>query len=437
MFTRCLVMPRKTEVKYGLAGAVIGATAPVFHLLLHYFLFHRGLPVGQYLNEHLFTFGDDMVTNVYIAGTVFVMGGVGLFVGRLREKDEQLQREIDNKNSEIQRSQAEFKNLSHNLEEKVQEGRDELIETTRKLKEANAKLLRQIEIQRKIAGNVPSLLALIDSDMNYVEMNEYGARRFLNKPLIDIIGHKCYEVMGGKDEVCHEDCAVMKAFQTGKEASHSRTGELMGRIATTENKSIPIKNEEGVVTHVLKIVTDTTAKKKEEDELKRRANIDALTGVYNKHYLDLFLQNEEQKNRTDKRKRGPYTVIYADIDNLKEANDSYGHEAGDILLKKAAQIFQDNTRHEDIIARVGGDEFVIVLPHSGPEEGEVLINRFRRQSEEWSRTKDLSANLSDLRLSISYGLGASLYGIDLYDTIRKADHTMYRDKRGKKVTASE
>ncbi len=429
-------MPRKKEVKYGLVGAAIGATAPVFHLLLHYLLFHRGLPVGQYLQSHLFTFGDSMVTNIYIAGTVFVMGGMGLFVGRIREKDDQLQNEIQRKNTEIQRSQEEFKNLSHNLEEKVQEGRDELVETTRKLKEANAKLLRQIEIQRKIAGNVPSLLALLDTDMNYVEMNEYGARHFLNKPLIDIIGRKCYEVMGGKDQVCHEDCAALKAFQTGKEASHSRTGELMGRIVTTENKSIPIKNEEGVVTHVLKIVTDTTAKKKEEDELKRRANIDALTGVYNKHYFDLYLQNEEQKNKTEKRKRGPYTVIYADIDNLKEANDGYGHEAGDILLKKAAQIFQDNTRHEDIIARVGGDEFVIVLPHSGPEEGEVLINRFRHQSEEWSRTKDLSANLSDLKLSVSYGLGASVYGIDLYDTIRKADLTMYRDKRGKKITAA-
>ncbi|MHB8173018.1 MAG: sensor domain-containing diguanylate cyclase [Nitrospirota bacterium] len=393
--------------------------------------------MGQYLQGRLFTFGPGMVTNIiYTAGTVFAMGGAGLLVGRLHEKDAQLQKEIEKKNVEIQRSQEEFKSLSRSLEDKVQEGRDELLGTAQKLKEANAKLLRQIEIQRKIAGNVPSLLALLDSDMNYIEMNEYGARHFLNKPLIDILGHKCYEVMGGKDQVCHEDCAVLKAFQTGKEASHSRTGELMGKVATTENKSIPIKNEEGVVTHVLKIVTDTTAKKKEEDELKRRANVDALTGVYNKHYLDLYLQNEEVTNKTDKRKRGPYTIIYADLDNLKEANDTYGHEAGDILLRKAAQVFQDNTRHEDIIARVGGDEFVIVLPHSGPEEGEVLINRFRRQSEEWSRTKDLSEGLSGLKLSVSYGLGTSVYGIDLYDTIRKADLTMYRDKRGKKITAT-
>ena len=318
------------------------------------------------------------------------------------------------------------------MESRVKEGQDELVEYARKLKEANAKLLMQVEIQRKIAANVPSLLALVDKDMNYVEMNEFGARNFLDRPMGEILGQKCYAVMGGKDNVCHEDCAVRKAFGSGREEFHSRTGLLMGRTVTTENKSIPIRNEEGVVTHVLKIVTDTTAKKKEEDELKRRANVDALTGVYNKHYLDRYLQNEQVKNKTDKRKSGPYTIIYADLDDLKKANDSYGHEAGDILLKKAARIFQDNTRHEDIIARVGGDEFVIVLPHSGLEEGDVLINRFRHESERWSRTKELEEGLPGLKLSVSYGLGASASGTDLYDTIRNADLTMYRAKKDKK-----
>ncbi len=69
------------------------------------------------------------------------------------------------------------------MESRVKEGQDELVEYARKLKEANAKLLMQVEIQRKIAANVPSLLALVDMDMNYVEMNEFGARNFLDRPM--------------------------------------------------------------------------------------------------------------------------------------------------------------------------------------------------------------------------------------------------------------
>jgi diguanylate cyclase (GGDEF)-like protein len=411
-------MQHNEKLKYGLAGVAIGAAAAVFHIFLHFLIFHRNLPFWEYAQVHLLTFGDGMLTNIFIAGAVIAMGGAGILVGKLREKDAQLQRELER--------------LSSDMESRVKEGQDELVDYAKKLKEANSKLLMQVEIQRKIAANVPSLLALVDSEMNYVEMNEFGARNFIDRPMGEILGRKCYEVMGGRDNVCHEDCAVQKAFLSGREESHSRTGELLGRTVTTENKSIPIRNEEGVVTHVLKIVTDTTAKKKEEDELKRRANVDALTGVYNKHYLDRYLQNEQVKNKTDKRKSRPYTIIYADLDDLKKANDSYGHEAGDILLKKAAQIFQDNTRHEDIIARVGGDEFIIVLPYAGPEEGEVLINRFRHESERWSRTKDLAEGLSSLTLSVSYGLGASADGTDLYDAIRNADLTMYRAKRVKK-----
>jgi diguanylate cyclase (GGDEF)-like protein len=419
------------KVKFAAVGALIGSTAPFVHTVIQYSLFHRDQTFLQYLRD-IVDSPEDIVTHSYIAGTIAVLGTVGYLVGQSREKDALHQEEIESKNFELEKSQKDLRDLTENLEKRVQEGQEEMLETARRLKEANAKLLRQIEIQRKIAGNIPSLLALIDTNMNYVEMNEYGAKHFIEKPLSEILGKKCHEVFGGKDGICIDECATRKAFLTGKEATHTRTAYINGRYIVTENKSIPLKNEEGVVTHVLKIVTDATARKKEEDELKRRANRDGLTGVYNKHYLNLYLENEERKNKTDKRKRGPYTVIYADLDLLKEANDTFGHEAGDILLRKMTQVFQDNTRHEDIIARVGGDEFVIILPHSGPEEGEVLINRFRRQCEEWNISRQESDNFPGLRLSISFGLATSVYGIDLFDAINKADSTMYRMKKGKK-----
>lgn len=421
------------KVKYGLIGALLGLPAPVIYALLYYGIFHRSLSFVQYLAVVLKS-PELMVTHIYVLSIVFVMGAAGVFVGQLRERDVRQKAEIWAKNEELRRSHDELRSLTENLEKKVAEGQEEILDGARRLKEANAMLLRQVELQRKIAGNVPSQLALLDSEMRYVEMNEYGVRQFPGKLLSDIIGRKCYELMDGGTGVCIDECAAQKAFLTGMEATHVRTRNVRDRQVVTENKSIPLKDDSGAVTHVLSIVTDVTSKRKEEDELKRRANRDALTGVYNKHYLGLYLENEERKNRTDKRKRGPYTIIYADLDDLKEANDAYGHEAGDILLKKMAQVFMDSTRHEDIIARVGGDEFVIILPHSGPEEGEVLINRFKRECDEWNRSKDLDERLAPLKLSISYGLGTSVYGMDLFDTINKADSTMYRNKKEKKAT---
>jgi diguanylate cyclase (GGDEF)-like protein/PAS domain S-box-containing protein len=419
------------KIKSALIGALFGVEAPIIYILLHYTIFHGDLTFRKYVVTVLNSPGS-MIMNIFILGSVFVMGAASVFV--FREKELRHKTAIEKKNEELQKSQSELRHLNENLEKKVKEGQEEILEGGRKLKEANAKLLRQIEIQRKIAGNVPSQLALLDSEMRYVEMNEYGARQFLGKPISEILGRKCYEVMNDGGGVCIDECAARKAFLTGKEAMHVRTTTVQGRQITTENKSIPLRDEAGLVTHVLSIVTDITAKKKEEDELRRRANRDALTGVYNKHYLDLYLKNEERKNQTDKRKRGPFTIIYADLDDLKEANDAYGHEAGDILLKKMAQVFMDATRHEDIVARVGGDEFVIILPHSGPEEGEVLINRFKRQCDEWNRSKDLAERLAALNLNISYGLGTSVYGTDLFDTINKADSSMYRNKKDKKAT---
>ncbi|MGA2193418.1 MAG: diguanylate cyclase [Nitrospirota bacterium] len=423
----------REKIRSGLIGAAVGASAPILYTLLDYLSFHRDLPFPEYLKTNILHSAEGLATHVYISATILVFGAAGVLVAALREKDADHKAELDAKNIELRKSQAELKDLTENLEKKVREGQGELVEAARKLKEANAKLLRQVEIQRKIAGNVPSLLALIDSDMNYVEMNEYGSRQLLGKPLTDILGHKCFEVLSGKTGVCIEECAVQKAFLTGREAMHTREMVLRGRDMVVETRGVPLKDEGGVVTHVLQVVTDATAKKKEEDELKRRANRDALTGVYNKHYLDLYLENEERKNKTDKRKRGPYTIIYADVDNLKEANDAYGHEAGDILLKKTSQVLQDSTRHEDIVARVGGDEFVIILPHSGPEEGEVLISRFRHECYDWNKTKDLSDNLKNLTLSVSFGLGTSVYGIDLFDTVNRADKTMYMAKKDKKA----
>ena len=263
------MLSSRKSIRYGLAGVFIGASAPILYIVLHHQLFHGDLPFSEFLKEKVFDSAESILTHAFIAGAVVVMGAAGFLIGKIREEDIALTAEIEAKNTELQKSHAELKYLTENLEKKVAEGREELVVSSRRLKDANSKLLKQIGIQRKIAGNVPSLLALLDTSMNYVEINEYGSRHFIGKPLMDILGHKCYEVAGNPDRVCIEECATRKAILTGREATHSRHLTLNGRDIITENKSIPIKGPDGNITNVLMIVSDTTAKKKEEEKCSK------------------------------------------------------------------------------------------------------------------------------------------------------------------------
>ncbi|MDX9787228.1 MAG: sensor domain-containing diguanylate cyclase [Desulfobacterales bacterium] len=107
--------------------------------------------------------------------------------------------------------------------------------------------------------------------------------------------------------------------------------------------------------------------------LEERANTDPLTGLYNRGYLDTILSEEEKKH---KQYDIPYAVVVADVNRLKQANDQYGHEAGDALIIAVARSLQAATRDMDCVARTGGDEFVILLSNTTDAGAQQVIARF-------------------------------------------------------------
>ncbi|MEP6886581.1 MAG: GGDEF domain-containing protein [Gammaproteobacteria bacterium] len=107
-------------------------------------------------------------------------------------------------------------------------------------------------------------------------------------------------------------------------------------------------------------------------ELEEETRRDSLTGVYNRAYLDQFL-GREFDNST--RHKWPLSVAFADLDNFKNINDSFGHQAGDRILQATARILRGNTRETDLIARYGGEEFVVVLPATDAETARSICER--------------------------------------------------------------
>ncbi len=171
-------------------------------------------------------------------------------------------------------------------------------------------------------------------------------------------------------------------------------------------------------TEVVSIVRDITERKSYEAKLQYISFHDQLTGLYNRSYY------ENELKRMDSSREHPIAMISADIDGLKLVNDTFGHEEGDRYIHIGAELLKSTLRASDILARVGGDEFAIILPRITQDAGQKLVERMRHQIEEYNRRETTT-----LPLSISIGLAVSESSEQsLEETYKKADKAMYVDK---------
>ncbi|MCE5330350.1 HD-GYP domain-containing protein, partial [bacterium] len=146
---------------------------------------------------------------------------------------------------------------------------------------------------------------------------------------------------------------------------------------------------------------------------------DKLTGLYNRAYF------EEELKRLDTPRLIPISIVMGDLNGLKIINDAYGHEEGDILLKKIADILKSSFRKNDIVARWGGDEFVIILPKTDVENTNEIIERIKKSC--------IKNSLESMPLSISMGVAAKLDASqEIKEIMRKAEDNMYKHKLSEK-----
>ena len=142
---------------------------------------------------------------------------------------------------------------------------------------------------------------------------------------------------------------------------------------------------------------------------------DMLTGLYNKNFFD------EELSRLDTKRQLPISIIMGDINGLKLINDAFGHQMGDNTLKRAAEIMTSSFREEDIVCRVGGDEFIVLLPKTTGDTALKVIERVKNKCE--------INPLDFLRISISFGVATKeSKDTDIYTVLKKAENKMYFNK---------
>ncbi len=242
-------------------------------------------------------------------------------------------------------------------------------------------------------------------DYVFIEVND-SYTRVMGVTREMCIGKRIKEVMPKVEQYWID--LFGKVALTREPAYYENYLETTGKYYSTYSYS-PKKNQFAV------LVSDITDRIKREDEINYSNYHDQLTGLYNRRFY------EDELRRLDTEKNLPLSIAMGDLNGLKLINDSFGHSMGDQLLKKVAEIIAEGCRMDDIIARVGGDEFVIILPNTDAQEAERVIERISKLAS--------TKKIGSLAVSISFGHETKIMTEQKIEDIFKiAEDHMYRHK---------
>jgi diguanylate cyclase (GGDEF)-like protein/PAS domain S-box-containing protein len=207
---------------------------------------------------------------------------------------------------------------------------------------------------RTIADNVPAVIARVDMAERYTYVNRFVEQVSGENPA-QMIGKTMKEVRG---ELLYERLKpYLKRAYAGESVMFEYDGNYRGRLLQFQAHYVPDRDAEGRIRGLYALTTEITHIKNVERELLRLAHQDSLTGLSNRRYFNERVSSVMcQANQLDK----PVLLALVDIDNFKSINDSYGHATGDLVLAEVGQCLQRMVREGEVVARIGGDEFVVL-----------------------------------------------------------------------------
>ena len=285
------------------------------------------------------------------------------------------------------------------------------------LKWAEEALRQSEERIRLLFRNIPVPTFVWKAQHDKYILSEFNsaAFQFIGDMIIDALGKPAEQFFAGMPQIADD---IARCMDMKRNFENQFWYNFDDR---SEKRYVIVKYAFAPPDSVLMHVNDITGQKRAEENLQFISIHDSLTGLFNRFYSDAEI------SRLAASRMRPVSIIIIDLNNLKKINDEYGHAMGDLYIKNAANILKQTFRPEDMIARIGGDEFLILLPLVDEDICAQAIERLNEYIRLFNRE-------SEFPLSLSAGCATAQTGENLLERIREADKRMYEDKAASKAS---
>lgn len=270
----------------------------------------------------------------------------------------------------------------------------------------------------KILKELPSNIFLKDNECRYVFATKYWHHlKKSDDPSWTIRGKIDPEIRKDIQNALEAHNKDMEIIKTGKGATYTIEINEDGIQEFFQIIKQPLFNEAGFVTGIIGLINNVTEYELLKKRLREQAITDELTGLYNRAFLDEFVKTHDDDCY-------PLAIISADCDGLKAINDTYGHVAGDEYIKAAVELFRMVLPPKCILFRMGGDEFLVLLPGTSEETALHLVEQLKE--------KQKLFQVRNKQLSVSFGVSVMGSRADNFHTrFTESDRNMYLEKRAK------
>ncbi|GFE59850.1 diguanylate cyclase domain-containing protein [Geobacter sp. AOG2] len=301
-----------------------------------------------------------------------------------------------------------------------------------RLAEAIDKCCDYIDLKRRLRKQDETLnllsQAMEQAPASVLITDLQGAIEYVNTTFTKVTGYSTQEIIGKNPRILKSDLnppelyrELWNSIREGKEwecelANRRKDGQVYWELA----KFCPLRNSAGAIIKYLKVSQDITERKHYEENLRYLSNHDSLTNLYNRAYF------EAEMSRLAASRDFPVSIVIADIDGLKLINDNYGHDEGDRLIRMAAELLLSAFRAGDVVSRIGGDEFAVLLPRTDQETAQEAVQRIIQGDCRPKKEKNGYAR------GLSLGVATAYDASGLHAALKLADRRMYLDKYDKK-----